>query len=207
MYEHWTLPDLIKHVIKLYPSRIKTPFTCCVVSTTADMFFYMFSDGIQNSTCSRYIRESCRYRNTTWSILTDVSRHPAQRDISSYLIISDRIWSWWSLQVWGVESNAAFKLNIFPRVTWSTCIFPGWTAEWLIVVLSRWVKFFVHFWRLTPRTLWSWMTKDSTQIYFNLWKMTSVGNLLIFNWMCRFNCPCSFTWVINKTCSWPVTLL
>lgn len=25
------------------------------------------------------------------------------------------IWSWWSLQVWGVESNAAFKLNIFPR--------------------------------------------------------------------------------------------
>lgn len=120
---------------------------------------------------------------------------------------SDLIWSWWSLQVWGVESNAAFKLNIFPRVTWSTCIFPGWTAERSIVVLSQWVKFCVHFWRLTPRTLWSWKTKDSTQIYFNLWKMTSVGNLLIFNWMCRFNCPCSFTWVINKTCSWPVTFL
>lgn len=192
MCDHWTLPDLIKHVIKLYPSRIKTPFTC--FSCFYNCWHVFLHLQWWNTKLHMFTLHTWRLQIQKHNLI-----HPDSRP--------HHIWSWWSLQVWGVESNAAFKLNIFPRVTWSTCIFPGWTAEWLIVVLSRWVKFFVHFWRLTPRTLWSWMTKDSTQIYFNLWKMTSVGNLLIFNWMCRFNCPCSFTWVINKTCSWPVTFL
>lgn len=184
---------------------VKTPFTCLVVFTTAYMFFLhvqWWNEKLRMFTLQTWELQIQKHNlwKSFWCLI-----HPDSR-LQTCPKIQHR-WTSHRCEGWKVTLCSSWTFFHFPGVNLEHTYLPGLDCWGVDRRFVPWVKFCVHVWRLTPRTLWSWKTKDSTQIYFNLWKMKLVGDLLIFNWMCRFNRPCSFMWVINKTCSWPVTFL